>query len=66
MFLISISFDSGADVNKTSRNNDETVLSAACCSGDLQIVQLLLKNGASPHFRLQVEYELNFIIQTIN
>ena len=44
----------GADVNKSTANNDQTVLSAACVGGHLQVVELLLKNNANVAHVLKV------------
>lgn len=38
--------NSGADVNRTTPNNDHSVLSLACVYGHLPVVELLLHYGA--------------------
>uniref|UniRef100_A0A8C3T649 Ankyrin repeat domain 17 n=1 Tax=Chelydra serpentina TaxID=8475 RepID=A0A8C3T649_CHESE len=48
-FLIS----KGANVNRTTANNDHTVLSLACAGGHLAVVELLLAHGADPTHRLK-------------
>lgn len=45
---------SGANVNRTTANNDHTVLSLACAGGHLAVVELLLAHGADPTHRLKV------------
>ena len=49
-FLIS----RGADVNRATTNNDQTVLSLACAGGHLPVVELLLRHGADSAHKLQV------------
>ena len=49
-FLIS----KGADVNRTTTNNDHTPLSLACAGGHISIVELLLQHGADPYHKLKV------------
>jgi ankyrin repeat domain-containing protein 17 len=44
----------GADVNKSTTNNEHTVLSLACAGGHLAVVDLLLKNGAKASHKLKV------------
>lgn len=44
----------GANVNRTTANNDHTVLSLACAGGHLAVVELLLAHGADPTHRLKV------------
>ena len=41
-------------VNRTTANNDHTVLSLACAGGHLAVVELLLAHGADPTHRLKV------------
>lgn len=48
-FLIS----KGADVNRSTTNNDHTVLSLACAGGHLTVVELLLDKGADPMHKLK-------------
>lgn len=48
-FLIS----EGADVNRSTTNNDHTVLSLACAGGHLEVVQLLLEHCADPMHKLK-------------
>ncbi|KAJ8785250.1 hypothetical protein J1605_007469, partial [Eschrichtius robustus] len=43
----------GANVNRTTANNDHTVLSLACAGGHLAVVELLLAHGADPTHRLK-------------
>ena len=50
-FLIS----KGADVNRTTTNNDHTPLSLACAGGHMSIVELLLQHGADPYHKLKVQ-----------
>ena len=58
-FLIS----KGADVNRTTTNNDHTPLSLACAGGHISIVELLLQHGADPYHKLKVtKYD---IIKTV-
>ena len=47
-FLIS----KGADVNRSTSNNDHTPLSLACAGGHLAVVELLLQHGADPYHKL--------------
>lgn len=49
-FLIS----KGADVNRSTSNNDHTPLSLACAGGHLAVVELLLQHGADPYHKLKV------------
>ena len=49
-FLIS----KGADVNRTTTNNDHTPLSLACAGGHISIVELHLQHGADPYHKLKV------------
>lgn len=49
----SLTFE-GANVNRTTANNDHTVLSLACAGGHLAVVELLLAHGADPTHRLKV------------
>jgi ankyrin repeat domain-containing protein 17 len=49
-FLIS----KGADVNRSTSNNDHTPLSLACAGGHLTVVELLLQHGADPDHKLKV------------
>lgn len=44
----------GANVNRTTANNDHTVVSLACAGGHLAVVELLLAHGADPTHRLKV------------
>lgn len=44
----------GADVDRTTTNNDHTVLSLACAGGHLNVVQYLLLQGADPSYVLKV------------
>ena len=44
----------GADVNKTTADNDHTPLSLACVGGHNRLVELLLANNADPHHKLKV------------
>uniref|UniRef100_A0AAY5KYA1 K Homology domain-containing protein n=1 Tax=Esox lucius TaxID=8010 RepID=A0AAY5KYA1_ESOLU len=48
-FLIS----KGANVNRSTVNNDHTVVSLACAGGHLAVVELLLAHGADPTHRLK-------------
>lgn len=41
-------------MNRTTANNDHTVLSLACAGGHLAVVELLLAHGADPTHRLKV------------
>lgn len=41
-------------MNRTTANNDHTVLSLACTGGHLAVVELLLAHGADPTHRLKV------------
>lgn len=43
----------GADVNRSTTNNDHTVLSLACAGGHVDVVQFLLAHGADPHHKLK-------------
>ncbi|CAD5123429.1 DgyrCDS11779 [Dimorphilus gyrociliatus] len=43
----------GADVNRSTSNNDHTVLSLACAGGHVDVVQFLLSHGADPHHKLK-------------
>lgn len=54
----------GANVNRTTANNDHTVLSLACAGGHLAVVELLLAHGADPTHRLKVRvgFVLFFLI----
>lgn len=49
-FLIS----QGAEVDRTTTNNDHTPLSLACGGGHLSIVKYLLQKGADPFRKLKV------------
>lgn len=51
---VSHSVFAGANVNRTTANNDHTVLSLACAGGHLAVVELLLAHGADPTHRLKV------------
>ena len=44
----------GADVNRSTTNNDHTPLSLACAGGHLTVVELLLQHGADPYHKLKV------------
>lgn len=44
----------GANVNRSTANNDHTVVSLACAGGHLAVVELLLAHGADPTHRLKV------------
>ena len=55
-FLIS----KGADVNRTTTNNDHTPLSLACAGGHISIVELLLQHGADPYHKLKVRTNQNY------
>jgi ankyrin repeat protein len=46
----------GADVNRTTTNNDHTPLSLACAGGHLTVVELLLQHGADPYHKLKVTH----------
>lgn len=46
--------EKGADVNRTTSNNDHTPLSLACGSGHQGVVDVLLQNGADPYHKLKV------------
>lgn len=48
-FLVS----KGANVNRSTTNNDHSVLSLSCAGGHLSVVQLLLENGANPLHKLK-------------
>lgn len=48
-FLIS----KGASVNRSTTNNEHTVLSLACAGGHLGVVELLLEHGADPMHKLK-------------
>jgi len=56
-FLIS----KGADVNRSTSNNDHTPLSLACAGGHLTVVELLLQHGADPYHKLKVK-TINFLL----
>ena len=43
-----VAFSLGADVNRTTRNNEHSVLSLACVCGHISVVELLLCQGADP------------------
>ena len=60
-FLIS----KGADVNRTTTNNDHTPLSLACAGGHISIVELLLQHGADPYHKLKVSINLRTPIKII-
>ena len=60
-FLIS----KGADVNRTTTNNDHTPLSLACAGGHISIVELLLQHGADPYHKLKVSLNLRTSIENI-
>ena len=44
----------GADVNRSTTNNDHTVLSLASAGGHVSVVQYLLIRGAEPSYCLRV------------
>ena len=44
----------GADCNRSTTNNDHTVLSLACSGGHLGVVQYLLMQGADSSHILKV------------
>ena len=44
----------GADVNRSTANNDHTVLSLASAGGHVSVVQYLLIRGAEPSYCLRV------------
>ena len=46
---------SGADVNRTTTSNDQTVLSLACGGGHLAVVELLLQHNADANHKLKVK-----------
>ena len=52
-FLIS----KGANVNRSTTNNEHTVLSLACAGGHLGVVELLLEHGADPMHKLKGRWQ---------
>ena len=52
-FLIS----KGANVNRSTTNNEHTVLSLACAGGHLGVVELLLEHGAGPMHKLKGRWQ---------
>ena len=46
----------GADVNRSTTNNDHTVLSLASAGGHVSVVQYLLIRGAEPSYCLRVSH----------
>lgn len=54
MGTVQFLIDKGADVNKTTANNDHTPLSLACAGGHLAVVEVLLQQGADPFQKLKV------------
>ena len=51
----------GADVNRTTYNNDASVLSLACAGGHFEIATILLIHGANPNHLLKVDLCLDLI-----
>jgi ankyrin repeat domain-containing protein 17 len=45
----------GADVNRSTINNDASVLSLACAGGHFELATILLINGADPNHLLKVK-----------
>ena len=43
-------------MNRATSTNDHTVLSLACASGHLAVVELLLAHGADPAHKLKVSH----------